>query len=51
MKVSDSVTRIEHADVFGGLFPLLGLGLPYQKLKRNYALINHALKKKAEETG
>ena len=40
--------RLEHVEVFGGLLPMLGLGLPYKKLDRSYLLMNEALKKHLE---
>jgi len=46
--VAPGWTRLEHNEVFGGLAPLLGFGLPYKKLDRNYRLMNEALKDKCE---
>jgi hypothetical protein len=34
--------------VFSGLLPILGIGLPYKKLDRNYLLMNEALKAHVE---
>jgi hypothetical protein len=42
------VTKIEHKEVFSGLLPILGIGLPYKKLDRNYLLMNKALKAHVE---
>jgi hypothetical protein len=42
-------TRLEHNEVFGGLAPLLGVGLPFAKLGRNYRLMNEALKSHIED--
>jgi hypothetical protein len=41
--------RLEHVEIFSGLLPMLGLGLPYKTLDRNYLLMNEALKKTLEE--
>ena len=41
-------TRLEHKEKFGGLLPMLGLGLPYKTLDRNYLLMNEALKEHVE---
>jgi hypothetical protein len=41
--------RLEHVEIFSGLLPMLGLGLPFKTLKRNYLLMNEALKKTLEE--
>jgi hypothetical protein len=46
--VSPGVTKIEHKEVFSGLLPILGIGLPYKKLDRNYLLMNEALKAHVE---
>jgi hypothetical protein len=46
---SPGVTKLEHKEVFGGLLPMLGIGLPYKKLDRNYLYINEAFKKHVEE--
>mmetsp|Transcript_20503 Transcript_20503/g.24647 ORF Transcript_20503/g.24647 Transcript_20503/m.24647 type:complete len:155 (+) Transcript_20503:140-604(+) len=42
-------TKLIHTENFSGLLPRLWLGLPYDKLDRNYLLMNEALKKFAEE--
>lgn len=47
-EVSPQQTRLIHEEVFGGLLPILRLGLPYSKLDRNYRLMNEALKKHVE---
>lgn len=47
-KVEPNTTRLIHTDVFGGLLPILRLGLPYTKLDRNYWLMNEALKEHIE---
>lgn len=41
---STSHTRLIHTENFSGILPRLGLGLQYDKLDRNYLLINEALK-------
>jgi len=41
-------TKLIHTEVFGGLLPILRLGLPYSKLDRNYRLMNEALKEFVE---
>lgn len=41
-------TRLIHTEKFSGILPRLGLGLPYDKLDRNYLLMNEALKKFVE---
>ena len=43
-KTGDKTTRLIHKEVFGGLLPLLGLGLPYKKLNENYLKMNMAFK-------
>jgi len=43
-------TKLIHTEIFGGLLPMLKLGLPYPKLDRNYRLMNESLKKHVEET-
>ena len=42
-------TKLIHTEVFGGLLPMLRLGLPYPTLDRNYRLMNESLKKYVEE--
>mmetsp|Transcript_4092 Transcript_4092/g.9760 ORF Transcript_4092/g.9760 Transcript_4092/m.9760 type:complete len:170 (-) Transcript_4092:234-743(-) len=42
-------TQLVHTEIFGGLLPMIHLGLPYAKLDRNYRLINEALKKHVEK--
>mmetsp|Transcript_22638 Transcript_22638/g.31606 ORF Transcript_22638/g.31606 Transcript_22638/m.31606 type:complete len:158 (+) Transcript_22638:855-1328(+) len=42
-------TKLIHTENFSGILPRLSLGLPYDKLDRNYLLINEALKKFVEE--
>ena len=42
-------TRLIHTEVFGGLLPLLKLGLPYTTLDRNYRLMNESLKNHIEK--
>jgi hypothetical protein len=46
--VSAEITVLEHKEVFSGLLPLLGLGLPYKTLDRNYLLMNKAFKAHVE---
>lgn len=43
-EVGPGWTRLEHNEVFGGLAPMLGFGLPFKKLARNYRAMNEALK-------
>ncbi|KAL7550277.1 hypothetical protein ACHAWF_013515 [Thalassiosira exigua] len=43
-------TRLLHRERFGGLLPMLGLGLPYKTLDRNYLLMNESLKKFMEKS-
>ena len=46
--ISPKRTRLIHQELFGGVLPMLGLGLPYKKLRRNYLLMNEALKRHVE---
>ena len=46
-----NITTLIHYENFGGLLPALGLGLPYKLLKRNYLLMNEALKHYVENKG
>lgn len=48
-KVTANQTKLTHTEVFGGILPMLRLGLPYPKLDRNYRLMNESMKKYAEE--
>jgi hypothetical protein len=41
--------KLIHTEVFGGLLPMLRLGLPYPKLDRNYRLMNESLKRHVEQ--
>ena len=43
-----STTRLIHTEKFSGLLPRVKMGLPYQKLDRNYQLMNEALKSSIE---
>lgn len=43
-KTSEKTTQLIHTEAFGGLLPMLGLGLPYKKLNENYLKINMAFK-------
>jgi hypothetical protein len=45
----DKSCRLEHVETFSGLLPMLGLGLPFKTLNRNYLFMNEALKKTLEE--
>lgn len=45
---SPDVTRLEHKEVFRGVLPMLGVGLPYKKLDRNYLFMNEAFKQHVE---
>lgn len=47
-KTFSHYTRLVHTETFKGILPRLGLGLPYDKLQRNYLLMNEALKKFVE---
>ena len=47
-KGSSGLTRLIHTEIFGGLLPALGVGLPYNILDRNYLLMNESLKKFVE---
>jgi hypothetical protein len=49
-KLDDQTTRLIHKERFGGLLPMLNLGLPYKTLDRNYLLMNKALKAHVEGT-
>eukprot|EP00531_Pseudo-nitzschia_arenysensis_P016102 CAMPEP_0116146066 /NCGR_PEP_ID=MMETSP0329-20121206/16959_1 /TAXON_ID=697910 /ORGANISM="Pseudo-nitzschia arenysensis, Strain B593" /LENGTH=169 /DNA_ID=CAMNT_0003641775 /DNA_START=138 /DNA_END=647 /DNA_ORIENTATION=+ len=42
-------TKLVHTEIFGGLLPMLRLGLPFPKLDRNYRLMNESLKKHVEK--
>merc|ERR1712176_672224 len=42
--ITSKTTRLIHTEKFGGLLPSLGLGLPYDKLERNYLYMNESLK-------
>ena len=42
-------TKLIHEESFGGLLPILGLGLPFATLNRNYRLMNEALKDHVEK--
>lgn len=42
-------TKLIHEEKFGGLLPMLGSGLPYKTLKRNYLLMNESLKETVEK--
>jgi len=48
--IGKSGTRLFHTEKFGGLLPLVGLGLPYDTLNRNYLLMNESLKQYAESS-
>lgn len=43
-----NTTNLIHFENFTGLAPVLGEGLPYEKLDENYLLMNEALKEYAE---
>jgi hypothetical protein len=47
-ETSPNETKLVHKEVFGGLLPILRLGLPYSKLDRNYRLMNESLKEHVE---
>ncbi len=49
LQESGSGTRLIHTEKFGGILPSLGLGLPFDKLNRNYRLANEGLKAFAEK--
>jgi len=42
-------TKLIHTEIFGGLLPMLKLGLPYPRLDNNYRLMNESLKKHVEK--
>ena len=44
VKIGEGATKLIHKEEFGGLLPVLGLGLPFKTLDRNYLLMNEALK-------
>jgi hypothetical protein len=43
-KIDETTTRLVHKEVFSGLLPALGMGLPYKQLKENYLKMNNAFK-------
>jgi hypothetical protein len=45
---NNNTTLLHHTEEFSGLLPRFGMGLPYQKLDRNYLLMNEGLKKYVE---
>lgn len=42
--INDNETRLHHREQFGGILPMIGAGLPYKTLNRNYRLMNESLK-------
>jgi hypothetical protein len=48
-RMSTTNTKLIHAEVFGGVLPIIGFGLPYKKLDRNYLLINESFKAYVEQ--
>lgn len=46
--IDAKTTRLTHTEVFAGLLPMLGLGLPYKKLDENYLKMNNAFKAHVE---
>ena len=47
--INKDQTKLIHQEKFGGLLPLLGLGLPYTTLDRNYRRMNESLKATVEK--
>ena len=47
-RIDDTRTRLIHKEVFRGLLPALGYGLPYKLLKENYLKANLAFKRHVE---
>jgi hypothetical protein len=45
---NNNKTRLVHKEVFGGLLPALGVGLPYKQLNRNFLKMSVALKNHIE---
>jgi hypothetical protein len=48
-RMSTTHTKLIHAEVFGGVLPILGFGLPYKKLDQNYLLMNESFKAYVEQ--
>lgn len=44
-------TKLIHKEVFGGILPMIKLGLPFETLNRNYLLMNESLKATVEANG
>lgn len=49
-KIDGNKTKLIHSEKFKGILPLLGLGLPYQTIERNYLLMNESLKSFVENS-
>ena len=47
--VTENQTKLLHQERFGGILPMMGLGLPYNTLDRNYLLMNESLKQTVEQ--
>ena len=47
--LNEKQTKLIHKEKFGGLLPMVGLGLPFKTLARNYRLMNESLKKTVEK--
>ncbi|CAJ1962306.1 unnamed protein product [Cylindrotheca closterium] len=47
--VKEGQTKLIHKEQFGGLLPMIGAGLPYKTLNRNYLLMNESLKDNVEK--
>lgn len=45
----NQTTLLIHKEIFGGLLPMFGIGLPFKTLNRNYRLMNESLKETAEK--
>lgn len=46
--MGENKTKMIHTETFGGVLPAMRMGLPYNKLNRNYRLINEAFKAHVE---
>lgn len=46
--INEKETKLIHKEKFGGMLPMINVGLPFKTLNRNYLLINEALKNRVE---
>jgi hypothetical protein len=46
---SPNETNLTHAEQFGGMLPMMGVGLPYKTMNRNYLLMNESFKAHVEQ--